>query len=344
MLTPERTIFHRFLQLPTEVRLAIWRECLPRRMSELDVPPADLVYTDLTDTGPARTPCNLWQTTYSNARPPIISQVCRESRAIVFETASACEFSEEIPLDARCVSGTIALNAWLDRVRDSVHLNWAPSYSAQYNSSGSPLQCLAWVAAQLPHGGSLTVDYFIGMYPSRGQIPPAGGVSLAPNHNRTSEASQAMDVLRQLPSWTVVMGVVVVHADFRTAAATGLFGLLGDARVQVIDVSNEAKVNALFDLAEESERKYQVTVGQDFHRDSAESMKQRLTDVIVTTFGSEKIVPPMHPAIMFRLCTEMCNHLGKTTPIQGRGEAGRGRGQRSGRGRGLTRGGARGAT
>lgn len=111
--------------------------------------------------------------------------------------------------------------------------------------------------------------------------------------------SQRIDAFRQLPSWVVVMRVVVVHADFRTAAATGLFRLLGDARVQLIDVSDEARVNAFFDFAEGSERKGHVTVHQDLHRDSVESMEQKLREVIIKTFGSEELMPAMHPAIMF---------------------------------------------
>lgn len=334
MPTPERTTFHLFAQLPAELRLAIWRQCVPHRVYELDAPVADLLFPDLAGISPARTPCNLGRTTYRNGRPPIISRVCRESRAVAFETGGPLEFSEEMPLDARWVSGTIAIDPWLDRVRDSVHLNWAPSCEAQYSSHGNPLRCLAWGAGRVARGGSLMVDYFVDMFPPRGQFPPAGGVSTAPNHSRNPEASRAMDVLGQLPSWMVVMRVLIVHADFGTAAATGLFGLLGDAPVQVIDVTDEARVNALLDLAERSERNGQVAARQDFHLDSVELMKQTLTDVIVTTFGSEKVVPPMRPAVMFRLCTDMCNHLGRTKPMQGRGEAGQGRGRGRGCGRG----------
>lgn len=50
--------------------------------------------------------------------------------------------------------------------------------------------------------------------------------------------------------WLVVMQFIVVHSRFEAAAATGLFGLLGDGPVQIVNVAEEARVDAFFDLAE----------------------------------------------------------------------------------------------
>ena len=338
--------FHIFPRLPVELRLAIWRECLPHRTCELDIPLDSIVF-NLQTNAPS---CKLWDTTYMNGRPPIISRVCRESRAVAFETGRFRVFSEDMPQDAWWSSGnTVSLDAWEDYTRDSVHLNWNSAYSADYISNGSPLHCLAWSATQMRHGGSLMISF------------------LADSVYHDISISQRIDALVRLPRWVVVIRVVVVHTDFRTSAATGLFGLLGDACIQVVDVSDKPRVNAFFDLGNRSEchvvdvsdeetvitpfdllnvseRQSHVTDGQDLHRDSVESIKQRLRDVIVKTFGSEESVPPMHPAIMFRLCTRMCNHPSNIedslspTSIQMRG----GRGRGSGRGRNLARGRGRG--
>ena len=91
---------------------------------------------------------------------------------------------------------------------------------------------------------------------------------------------------------------------------TDLFGLFGDAQVQIVDVSQEAKVAAYFDLAETCERRTPVTIRQNFGRDSVDSMKNYLRQVIIDQFHSEELAATMHPAIMFRLCTRMCNHIG----------------------------------
>lgn len=334
--------FHLFPQLAVELRLAIWRECLPYRTCEMDIPSGNIVFGLRYDDPP---PCKLSDTTYMNGRPPVISRVCRESRAVAFETGCFPGFSEDRPY---WVSGTIVTwNAWEDSARDSVHLNWTPTYRADYISTGSPLYCLAWETTQMRRGGSMMISFL--------------------DHSGFHEnsLSQMIDTLRRLPSWVIVVGVVVIHTDFRTAAATGLFGLLGDGRIQIVDVSDRARVNAFFDLGDKSEchiadelertmkidpferlrehlHQHHITNSPDLRRGSVDSIEQRLREFIVKTFGSEEVVPPMRPAIMFRLCTRMCNHSGDTennpsaasTTIRGGRGRGRGRGLARARGRG----------
>lgn len=122
-----------------------------------------------------------------------------------------------------------------------------------------------------------------------------------------------IDILKQVPTWMVVMRVVIVHASPKSGAKTGLFGLLGDARVQLVDVSDEARMNAYFDLAEECEHKGHVHASQDLRRESADSIKKKLRDTLIETYPSVEPLPTMRPVIMFRLCTHMCNHAGYTT-------------------------------
>lgn len=117
------------------------------------------------------------------------------------------------------------------------------------------------------------------------------------------------DALRRLSGWLVVMRTVVIHADFEHAALTGLFGLLGDARVQVIDMSEEATIDEYFVLAEACERAHPVSVHQSFERESVHSMEQELRQSAMEAFRSEEIAGLLRPAIMFRMCTRMCNAL-----------------------------------
>lgn len=67
------------------------------------------------------------------------------------------------------------------------------------------------------------------------------------------------DDLNKMPSWLVVTRVIIIHASQEYAAKTGLFGLLGDAPVQVAEVSDEARVEAFYAFADESQRKGHVT-------------------------------------------------------------------------------------
>ena len=101
-----------------------------------------------------------------------------------------------------------------------------------------------------------------------------------------------------------------MHSDVKSAAATNHFGLLGEARVQIVDVSEQSRIEALFSLAETCERKSRVTVSQDFSREAPGSLQRKLWKVVVEQFRSEEMAARMRPAVMFRLCTQMCNHVG----------------------------------
>lgn len=65
------TTFHYFSRLPPEIRIAIWKFCLPNRVTEL-------VYPDNSDY------CQLRHASSLNSKPPIISRVCHESRQVAF--------------------------------------------------------------------------------------------------------------------------------------------------------------------------------------------------------------------------------------------------------------------
>lgn len=176
------------------------------------------------------------------------------------------------------------LDEWFDPTRDLSHVNYVPGYEADFGHDRSPLLDVAWQAARANRGGSLRLDFLRYCY------------------------EEDLEVIERLPGWVVVMRIFVIHANRRFAAETGMFGLLCDARVQIVNVSEQTRIDALFDLAEGCEHKGKATVRQDFQRESAESLQQELKDVAIEKFGSQQRAPEMHPAIMFRLCTEMCNH------------------------------------
>lgn len=282
------TTFDLFPKLPTELRLQIWRLCLPQRVFEKDLP-HDLVVFYLSDYD-SPSPCSLHQTTKANSRPPVITRVCHESRTVAQENGG---YYERLPLsrptERLWFSQTSLTKAWLDRIPDSIHLNWTPEYDADFPNEGSPLQSLVQYAARASRGGSLSLGYFKSFRVS---------------------AEELMDSLMQLPSWMIVMRVIVIHADFATGASSGLFGLLGDAPVQLVDVSAEVKIKDYFDMAEKCEQKGLVTVRQDLRYTSEESYRQLLQDAIIKKFRSDVLLRRLHPVIMFRLCTNMCNHVG----------------------------------
>ncbi|KAK4952422.1 hypothetical protein LTR10_009228 [Elasticomyces elasticus] len=122
-----------------------------------------------------------------------------------------------------------------------------------------------------------------------------------PNKERDSEA------LKQQSSWLVVTRVIVVHSDLQSAAATGLFGLLGDSLVQLVDCSNGTRIRQYLDLAESCEQHHQVAIRQNLQQEPLNEMEQRLKWLIKKMQGSEELLSAMRPGIMFRLCTQQCN-------------------------------------
>ena len=129
------------------------------------------------------------------------------------------------------------------------------------------------------------------------------------------------------------MRVIVVHSDLKSAAATGLFGLLGDARVQLVEASEEDKLEVYFGFAENCERHNAGAIKQDFRRESAASMVDAIRATVINQFGSEELMKALRPAIMFRLCTHMCSHASyeqtrqRTANLSRLAERGRGRGR-----------------
>ena len=296
--------FPLFPKLPTELREAIWRLCLPYRVSELDLPVPDLVF----DKG--QLACELQATTQANNLPPLVSRVCHESRSVAFKAGSILSFdNRDPPLEARWSSNLMMGDRWRDRARGSVHLNWQAVYEAEWDyTDGSPLHALAWETSQVSRGGSLTIEYLEDSCLSTNELDlgprPRMGYPM-----RHLDRFHDLEALKQRSDWLVVMHTIVIHCDLKKAVATDLFGLFGDARVHVISVAQEAKIEAFLTFAETCERQGPVTVRQSFHRQSAGMMKQRLRKVVMEQFQSEELMAAVRPAIMFRLCTRMCNHV-----------------------------------
>lgn len=70
--------FHLFSRLPPELRRAIWKDCLPNRVVEWEPPYIfsqtwpEMMFDEINISKP-------------NSRPPILTEVCWESRQVAFE-------------------------------------------------------------------------------------------------------------------------------------------------------------------------------------------------------------------------------------------------------------------
>ena len=145
--------------------------------------------------------------------------------------------------------------------------------------------------------------------------------------------SRDVELLEERSDWLVVVRTIVVHCDVRTATTTGLFGISGDLRVQVLDLEESTRITQLLDLAETCERALDVTVTQDFRREMIQTAAEDLEKRVKSLYGYG-IAARIRPAIMFRLCTQMCNNrkvvaarerASRESPSRGRGRGSRAR-------------------
>lgn len=274
--------FHFFPRLPTELRLEIWRLCLPHRVWELDLDEEHVYYgVSLKEVPPDD---RISPNTRLNGVPPVITRVCQESRSVAKESGrvlTADDF-KDLPHDAAFTSNTtggVVDHFWTDTKRDSAHLNWTPCFENDHarERHGSPLANLAWKSRLVVGRPSFTVGWIIDM-----------GVDLE---------DERVDALEQLPSLWVIMRDFAIHAGFREAAQTGLFGLLGDAPVQIVSASDKEKASAFYDFAKSS--------GDTSVREES-GLEKELEVGCEGAMISENLSSKLHAAIMFRLCSPNC--------------------------------------
>lgn len=315
--------FHPFPHLPLEIREQIWRLCLPHRVYELDHPIERFVYEVLEEEDD-NIPCWLGKTSRSNVRPPLLTRVCRESRRVASATGrwvSCLEWcrgawSVDGPHDADWKTGNaIDHGSWQDASRDIVHLNWTSFYDTDFVPSldGHPLTLLAQEAKRLNGSASFMLNE---MLVNIGEEEPYDKPLSRWFESKPLREGRQEDLaaLKLLPEWMVIVRVLVIHLDFGRAADSGLFGLLGDEIIQVVDATLPL-AEQLFALAEHCEREASaVTTAQDFNRMPTNDMDAMVKRVAFKMFHNHEIGKRLRPAIMFRLCTEMCNHI--DTPKQ----------------------------
>ncbi|KAK4556753.1 hypothetical protein LTR86_006324 [Recurvomyces mirabilis] len=105
------------------------------------------------------------------------------------------------------------------------------------------------------------------------------------------------------------MKTIVVHMPLVQGALTGMFGLFADAPIQIVEFTEESRMIAYYDLARSSENEAEsITLPQDFKRESRDAAQIRLKAVAMEVYEDEEVASRLSPAIMFRLCPQMCNH------------------------------------
>ncbi|KAF7853638.1 hypothetical protein EAF04_010629 [Stromatinia cepivora] len=234
------TDFPKFSLLPTEMRRKIWSFCMPEScVFEFDIPHEYLVGTI----------CETALTSIANAKPPIFSQVCRESHDVAFTEGGfltellalrKAKGFEELPEfdDVSAVAGID--NPWFCPKTDIVHLNWRQVYNPLFDSDHNPIPALV-AHARISQGGSIMAEVVMSFqeeytYDSSG-------------HPERLSFDESYDnfTLESLNGFKICLLTINIHSTDIQVVDSGLFGSLA-APIQLVDPMDRETIRRMYEL------------------------------------------------------------------------------------------------
>ncbi|KAJ5489353.1 hypothetical protein N7539_004243 [Penicillium diatomitis] len=210
-------VFHLFLELPFELRRMIWKECLPKsRVFDTMLP--CLVYEKSRCRGTRWSSRQSW-------RPPIITRVCRESRAVAHETGRVLFYGDDPNVPDYIDS------VWSDATTDIVAQYWCPGLES----------VMFW-----PHDEPDTyLFHYAPRY--RGTLIAEARLSRA---LRSPTPSADWSTLSQLQHCYVCLeNPVMIHLTRKELLLSGLFGRLGEEFIQLVDPTDVSRLKKFHNLA-----------------------------------------------------------------------------------------------
>ncbi|KND86422.1 hypothetical protein TOPH_08952 [Tolypocladium ophioglossoides CBS 100239] len=229
--------FPQFPDLPAEIRQSIWFYCLPNRVAQKDGPLfLDFVMEEQKCWSP-RASCQ-------NASPPLIASVCRESRHV------ASRWGRILPPKHHYNLASI----WVQPRLDVLHINWIPAYDAYASAPAEPLMMFFYEAAlcldRMPV--SLAAE---NLHPFHLEPLPGDEADydypLVNIMNPIENDVQYCYEFGDRPAISAISATLVficLHTTKAQALDSGLFGILGDAPVQLVDFDDEDRLRAFYSL------------------------------------------------------------------------------------------------
>ncbi|KAL7941007.1 hypothetical protein V8C42DRAFT_199612 [Trichoderma barbatum] len=234
--------FPYFSKFPPEIRRHIWYCCLPYRTAEEDVP------YFLLDGNESRQACWANGSTYQNAQLPAIAFVNRESRQVVLEHGSKWE-----PPDTHSLE-----SLWVQPGRDVLLLNYTRMWDlvayGDTDTSSSVVVMFLWRAEVHSMQPSIVAET---LHPfSLKALLDGGDASKAPRvlyeKIDNQEAGDVAGYVECIQQNKIALGIIMVaislHITKDAAIGSGLFGLLGDAPVQLVDFDDQARLRQFYAL------------------------------------------------------------------------------------------------
>ncbi|KAM0451252.1 hypothetical protein ACHAPV_005233 [Trichoderma viride] len=245
----QSTAFPQFTLLPVELRLAIWFYCLPHRVVQKDNP-----YPYGVQRLREEHKCWSVRPSFKNAAPPRIASVCRESRQV------AMRWGKMVSQNYSRNLGPI----WIQPRLDTYHLNFTSEAAEAILEDGLDKELvyefitdgLNWLdAVPLSIPCEYYLDFDLGLQDvSRMRWLPYIEI-------RDDFVDRDLNVVYDEyayygprpftnTSLSATMAFITIHAKRRHAVASGLFGLLLDAPVQLVDFDDEQNIRSFHALFE----------------------------------------------------------------------------------------------
>ncbi|GAW25064.1 hypothetical protein SAMD00023353_0102770 [Rosellinia necatrix] len=221
-VTQRWPLFHYFPLLPAELRLKVWRYCLPFRVIEVyDAPQASLL---------CAVPGIVESLPSLSLEPPIISRVCREARNVVLSRGGIQPI------------GLKHMRAWFDTRTDIISID--PEHVLFFVLRGNGLMRRQDVSAILQgYISDPTIPLAISS-----QLIEGGWECLLQckgTQRRRSVVRWAMECMSQRTECVVVLDHAAVHLDYDYACACGLWGLLAESSLAYVDAQDPAQIQKL---------------------------------------------------------------------------------------------------
>ncbi|KUL85780.1 hypothetical protein ZTR_07394 [Talaromyces verruculosus] len=262
--------FHYFPQLPPEIRYMIWELCLPYRVAQVD--PCDTFF----DGRKPEQVCDVERVTIENAKQPVIAFVNWESRRVALIYGFWFVENDTI--------FPVIKSVWVQPRRDVLHVNWTSErgdywYRFEYNERKDQMTELLYWMDELPvERGSVVAEL---IHPFKLHALLDGANDSEASRSPIAKYGRQTDItISKMSHYTlfypghqirldVVMAAVSLHITKESAVRSGLFGLLGDAPIQLIDVADEVQL-----------RKYEAIYRE--HLTDKEPKVQKVFDVLMS--------------------------------------------------------------
>ena len=249
--------FHRFPNLPAEIRAMIWWFCLPRRLH----------HKKGFNTGGGVCYANVHGETCGRHRAyntaPIVSQVCHESRNEVFRHGRYLNLRLINNQEERTVTTPNADLVWFQPQLDiiSLHPKYQPKAPVPMETNG----CGVCIRSELllPHRFTpdlmdSSFDYDFGDRDDMDSTLDLVELYHLEDTDTVTFHDIAADIiaLKGRAECDVIIRDITIHAPRASAQQSDFFGLLGDAPTRLIDPDDKTSLQALVPLLKESAEEF----------------------------------------------------------------------------------------